>query len=91
MNKFTIRNFLNKILWDKREVPSNYLIYFISRGAPGDIESVSADKITRVYSRGFEFKEDEKVKYIPFHRIVLIKDIKNDRYVFRSPKYFSKD
>ncbi len=87
--KFTIRDFLNKLKWDKREDPGNYMIYYISRGAPGDIEKISADKIVNIYSRGFEFKEDNNIKYIPYHRIIIIKNIKDNIFVFKSPKYFS--
>ncbi|MCD6563621.1 MAG: DUF504 domain-containing protein [Thermoproteales archaeon] len=92
VKKFTIRDFLNKLIWDKREVPDDYEICYLSRGAPGDIEKVSASKILKVYSRGFEYKDDRGIiKYIPFHRIIFIKNIKNNCYIFRSPRYFSNE
>jgi len=81
---FNIRNFLNKLKWDPRENPENYIIEYISRGAPNDKEIIRASSITKVFHRGFEYKAPYgKIKYIPFHRILLIKNVSTDRIIYR--------
>ncbi len=85
--KFNIRDFLNKIKWDKREEPNNYKIHYVSRGAPGDVEEITGGEIVKVYSRGFETREG---KYIPFHRIIKIINEKNNKIIFISKKYMTK-
>lgn len=87
-NKFRIRDFLNKVMWDERERPENYEIVYVSRGAPNGLERITCERITKIYSRGFEYVSAEgKVRYIPFHRIVLIENRKNSKRIFQSPRH----
>ncbi len=87
MPKFRIRDFLNKLLWDPREDPSEYTVVYVSRGEPGDRASVNCSRIVRVHQRGFEFiSESGRLVYIPFHRVAVIR--KSDGVVvFRSPRH----
>jgi uncharacterized protein (UPF0248 family) len=89
MSRFTsIRDVLNRICWHPNENRECYEVIFIHRGAPDDLKSISAKVIVRVGRRSFEYKEDgEKIVYIPFHRIVEIKNIKTGEVVWRSRKY----
>jgi len=85
--KFRIRDFLNKIKWDYREKADDYVISYVSRGAPGDVEEISGDLIKKVYTRGFETIEG---KYIPFHRIIKIINNKSGEIIFITKKYSFK-
>jgi uncharacterized protein (UPF0248 family) len=89
MPKFTsIRDVLNRICWHPSENRECYEVIFIHRGAPDDLKSVSAKAIVKVRQQSFEYKEDEeKIVYIPFHRIVAIRNIKTGKVVWRSRKY----
>ena len=86
MKKFSIRNFLNKLMWDPRERPEEYTIIYVSRGEPNDRASVNCSRIIKVYHRGFEFKSsNDRITYIPFHRIIEIRRGKD--IVFKSPRH----
>jgi len=82
-----LRALLNKIIWDSRFNPEEYEVIYVSRGALGDVEKISADKIIKVWSRGFDAAVSGKTRYIPFHRIVEIKNTKTGEVLFRSRKY----
>lgn len=77
-----LRNFLCRLRWDESLNPEEYLIIFVSRGAPGDVEAVRGSSVERVYLRGFEVREGDKVKYIPFHRIVEIRNSATGKVVY---------
>jgi len=87
--KFDIRNFLNGLIWNPNINPGEYIIKYVSRGAIGDAETVTGDKILTVYHRGFDVKSDfGKSKYIPFHRIIEIRKT-DGTLIFRSPRHSS--
>lgn len=69
-----LRNLLNRLIWDSRIKSGDYRIYYISRGARHDVDSVRGNKVVKVYSRGFEITAGGKIKYIPFHRVILVKN-----------------
>ncbi len=88
MVKFNIRNFLNKLIWDDRLSPDDFVIVYLSRGAPGDREEVVCSLITKVHRNGFEYKTPGlRTKYIPFHRVLVIKNRRTGEVVFTSPRY----
>ena len=87
---FTIRNFLNMLKWSKKENPSKYRIIYLSRGAPNDREELTADAITGIYSRGFEYERRGKKVYIPYHRIIKIENIETGEIVYKSVKHPGK-
>jgi uncharacterized protein (UPF0248 family) len=86
MPKFmSIRNVLNRICWHPSENRENYEILFIHRGAPNDLRSISAKTIVSVRKQSFEYKEnDGSIVYIPFHRIVMIRNIKTREIIWKS-------
>lgn len=88
---FKLRDFFNKIKWDSRENPGDYVVIFLSRGAPGDREEVSLDRLIKVYHRGFEVLSDRGVKYIPFHRVIRIVNVKEGKIIFSSPRLDKRD
>jgi uncharacterized protein (UPF0248 family) len=88
MPKFmSIRDVLNRMCWHPNENREGYEVVFIHRGAPNDLKSISAKAIVRVGQQSFEYKEEEKIVYIPFHRIVAIRNIKTGEVIWRNKKY----
>ncbi len=83
----TLRDLLNKIFWDSREDPSRYEVKFTHRGADQNMKAVTVSKIRRVARSYFTLGEDGEETLIPFHRIVEIFDVKEQRSVWRSPRY----
>lgn len=79
-----LRNIINKIYWSSRE---NVEIVFIHRGAPNDLKSISASLIVRVNPQSFDYKYNNSVVHIPFHRIVLIKDNKRNIILWKSKRH----
>ncbi len=82
--KFAARSVLNRLLWDSRVNRGDYEIVYESRGAPGGVERVSASFLLKVFSRGFEYEARGGRKYIPFHRIVEIRNVKTGEVLYRS-------
>jgi len=81
-----LRNLLNRLLWDSEIDPSDYEIVFISRGAPNDTEIICGSALVKVWARGFEAKVRGGTKYVPFHRIIEIRNRKTGEVIFRSPR-----
>lgn len=69
-----LRNLLNRLRWDASVRPDDFIIAFASRGAPGGVETVRGGLVGRVCARGFEVVEGGRVRYIPFHRVLLVKN-----------------
>ncbi len=82
-----LRDLLNKILWDPSIDPSEIIVYYVSRGAPGDKEEFYGTQILKVWSRGVDVNIRGKRKYIPFHRIIEVKNVKNGKILFKSPRF----
>lgn len=78
-----MRNFLVRLIWDPSIQKSDYMIYFKSRGVPGNVEAVKGDSVKRVYLRGFEAESENRVLYIPFHRIVMIRNSATGEVVYQ--------
>ena len=78
-----LRNFLSRLKWDASINPEEYLVTFVSRGAPGGVEAVRGSSIERVYLRGFEAREGGKVRYIPFHRVVEVRNTVTGSVVYK--------
>lgn len=62
------REVLNRLRWTEGESLADAVIWYIHRGAPGDVRRIRGDAITNL-GRGF-FDTDEAT--IPYHRIVRI-------------------
>ncbi len=85
--KNPLRNFLTRLIWDKKLRAKEFKIVFISRGSPGDIEVISSKQIVSVGKTGFEYITSRgERKYIPFHRIREIREEDTGKKVFSKEK-----
>ena len=84
-----IRDILNRIIWHPEEDASKYEIVFIHRGAPGNLKSIPAWSITRVNPQSFEYSLGGESARIPFHRIVVIRNVMSGVIVWRSKRHGS--
>lgn len=62
------REVLNRLKWDAAESLDSATIWYIHRGAPGDILSIRGSDI-RALGKGF-FETDDAS--IPYHRVIRI-------------------
>jgi len=80
----TIRDVLNKLLWDPRENSADYRLTFVHRGAPRDVKAIPCNLIAEVESSCFTYRsEDEGEVLIPFHRVLEIRDVKTGRIAWK--------
>lgn len=76
------RPLLNEIKW--RFDLKRCRVYYVHRGAPGDVKMVGGSEI-RAVDRAFLILEGQPHEvYIPYHRIVRIEF--DDRTIFDRPK-----
>jgi uncharacterized protein (UPF0248 family) len=78
-----LKNILNKLRWDSRENPENYLITYRHRGAPDDMKKILASQIIKLGKSYFVLSEDSDETTIPFHRILQIRNLKDETVVWR--------
>lgn len=78
----TLRQILNKLVWDKREAVADYEVTFIHRGVPGDRKTIPCRIITQIGSSWFKYKSEGEAAIIPFHRIIEIKNVRNGQVVW---------
>jgi len=62
------REVLNRLRWTEGELLDRATIWYVHRGAPGDVLKISGRKITTL-GKGF-FETDDAM--IPYHRILRI-------------------
>lgn len=62
------REVLNRLRWTEGESLKDAVIWYVHRGAPGDVLKIAGDRL-RSLGRGF-FETDEAM--IPYHRILRI-------------------
>lgn len=65
-----VYNTLNKLMWTKKL--REYSVTIIHRGAHGDKKVIPGDKITQVKKSHFYYKDGEREKFIPNHRVIEI-------------------
>ena len=76
-----MRRWLERLFWGP-ENPSEYEVTFISRGAPGDVESVRGDEVVSVKSDRMILSDG---RVIPHHRVIEIR--LRGTPVWRSPRW----
>ena len=83
-----IRNVLNKLRWDKREDAEKYLITYRHRGAQDDVKRIRASNIVKLGKSYFTLTDDlsSEETIIPFHRIIEIRNLQEDKVIWRSRK-----
>ncbi|MCS7386961.1 MAG: RNA repair domain-containing protein [archaeon GB-1867-005] len=82
-----IREILNRIFWHPNEDPKKYEIVFVHRGAPNNLKVIPAWCIVKVNPGSFEYSIGGEYARIPFHRIVVIRDVKSGKIVWRSRRH----
>ena len=84
---FNIRNFLNRLNWDTDRIYNKryYEINYIHRGAPNDNLKVNCSEILKVNPSTFEIFDEKigEIKIIPFHRILEIRDMKENKIIYK--------
>lgn len=84
-----LKNILNKLRWDEKENPEDYLIAYRHRGAPGDVKEVKASMIRSLRKSYFTLLEgpDNEESVIPFHRILKIQNTVDGTTLWVSRKH----
>ena len=75
------REVLNRLKWTEGEALDEAIIWYVHRGAPGDVMRVTGDRL-KALGKGF-FDTDEAT--IPYHRILRI-DYRGKTIFLRSEK-----
>ena len=83
--KGVIREIFSRMKWAPGEKVSDYIVIFVTRGAPGNIEKVNGEKIVKVGKGAIEVDLHGEIKYIPFHRIVAV--IRRGEVLWVSPRW----
>ena len=83
-----LRNIFNGLRWDNRQNPSDYLITYRHRGAPGDVMQIRASEINNLGKSYFTIQNalGEEQTLIPFHRVVEIRNTKTNSIIWLSRK-----
>lgn len=81
--KLTLRNILNRLVWDPEKKQAEYQLTFIHRGAPSGIKTITCDMIVTVESSWFTFTNKGDETLIPFHRICEIKHLETRKILYK--------
>ncbi|HXZ90472.1 MAG TPA: RNA repair domain-containing protein [Candidatus Dormibacteraeota bacterium] len=81
-----LKNILNRLRWDSRENPDDYLITYRHRGAPGDEKQIRASCIKNLGKSYFTILSElgEEEIMIPFHRILEIRNTPKNSIIWTS-------
>jgi len=79
-----LKNILNKVIWDRRENPEDYIITFVHRGAVEDLKTIPFAKIQDVGNSWFTYQDDaENETTIPFHRVTCVKNTRSAEVIWQ--------
>jgi len=83
------REALNKILWDKKLNVNDFDVTFIHRGAEKDEKTIPYSSIVKVGRSWFLYREGEGEfeTFIPFHRILTIRNVCNGDILWLKKSY----
>jgi uncharacterized protein (UPF0248 family) len=82
-----LKNILNRLRWDDRENPEDYVITYRHRGAPNDEKQVKASAIQSLGKSYFTLRcGDGEESTIPFHRILEIRNVTDGQVIWRKMK-----
>ena len=84
--KNPMRDFLSRLRWDKRMRGRRYVIRFVSRGAPRNYEEVESSEVVDVTRDGFVIVSRGEEKWIPYHRVIEIREEDSGRIIFSKEK-----
>jgi len=84
-----LKNILNRLRWDAREEPDNYVITYRHRGAPDDVMRIRASRIARLGKSYFtiEGESDAEETLIPFHRVLEVRNLADQSIIWVSRKH----
>lgn len=81
----TIREILNKMVWNSRWRREDYEIVFIHRGAYKNRKNISCKLIKAIRPSWFIYvDENGEETAIPFHRILEIRHVKTGESIWRT-------
>jgi hypothetical protein len=69
----TSHELLLKLKYDPRYIFGEVEVFFVDRGAPGDMSHIGGQEIRALDSYYFEIETEQGVKYIPYHRLRRIR------------------
>ena len=79
-----LKNILNKVIWDRRENPEDYVITFVHRGAVEDLKTIPFARIQDVGNSWFTYQDDaENETTIPFHRVTSVKNTRSGEVIWK--------
>jgi uncharacterized protein (UPF0248 family) len=82
-----LRSILNKIFWDKREKPEDYMLSYIHRGGTGDLRTIPLTKIRTVGKSSFTYKDEKGDEtMIPFHRVTAVRHVVSGKVLWQKRK-----
>ncbi len=84
--KNPMRDFLSRLRWDRRLRGRRYIIRYVSRGTPRGYEEVPSDRLVDVTRDGFTYLWHGEEKWIPYHRVIEIKEEATGKVVFSKEK-----
>lgn len=70
--KNPMRNFFQRVLWDRNMDKKALSVKYISRGAPLGVEQFTGEDVRGVTRDGVVIEVEGEEKFIPFHRILEI-------------------
>lgn len=79
----TARRFMHRLRWHPSERFEDYEVIVVHRGALNDLKAIPCSLIKELYADGFEYGEGSFLTFIPFHRVVEIRSLRNGRVVWR--------
>lgn len=81
----TIREILNKLLWNSRWRTEDYEIVFIHRGAYKNRKTITCNLIKAIQPSWFIYVDETGGETaIPFHRILEIRNVKTGESIWRT-------
>jgi len=78
-----LRNLLLGLRWNPNINADDFVISFTSRGSCCGVETVRGSAVEKVYLRGFEVRLGAKLVYVPFHRVVMVKNLATGETVYK--------
>ncbi|MGP3667049.1 MAG: RNA repair domain-containing protein [Candidatus Bathyarchaeota archaeon] len=81
---FNLRDVLNRIRWNKKFNPDDYVITFIHRDAKSNRKTIPYRVITTIGKSWFTYKnsETDEETFIPYHRILEIRNVKTGKILW---------
>ena len=88
-----LRDVLNKIFWDKRLNVKDYVLTYTHRGAKENKKTVPCGLIVKIGKSWFTYKDKEtdSETFIPYHRVLEVKNIKTGKVLWRKTSISEKN